>query len=101
MERVGHFAYVYDPDQVVTPENLQQDAGTISGGAMSKAFSSEFISIFHTAEDFIRKIEEMKRMGYTHLAIADQRMGIVKGTLPSLDEAAGLRIWKDVLPHVR
>ncbi|HPH34642.1 MAG TPA: LLM class flavin-dependent oxidoreductase [Methanoregulaceae archaeon] len=101
MERVGHFAYVYDPDQVVTPENLQQDAGTISGGAMSKAFSSEFISIFHTAEDFIRKIEEMKRMGYTHLAIGDQKMAIAKGPRPALDEAASLRIWKDVLPHVR
>jgi G6PDH family F420-dependent oxidoreductase len=101
MERVGHFSYIYDPDQVVSPENLQQDAGTISGGAMSKAFSSGPISIFHTAEDFIRRIEEMKRMGYNHLAIADQRMGIVKGPLPALDEAAGLRIWKDVLPHVR
>jgi len=101
MERVGHFAYVYDPDQVVLPENLQQDAGTISGGAMSKAFASGFISIFHSAEDFIRKIEEMNRMGYDHLAIADQRMGIVRGTRPSLDEAAGLKIWKEVLPHVR
>jgi G6PDH family F420-dependent oxidoreductase len=101
MERVGHFAYVYDPDQVVQPENLQQDAGTISGGAISKAFASGFISIFHSAEDFIKKIEEMRRMGYNHLAIADQRMGIVKGTRPSLDEAAGLKIWKDVLPHVR
>ncbi len=68
---------------------------------MSKAFSSEFISIFHTAEDFIKKIEEMKRMGYNHLAIADQKMAIVKGARPSLDEAASLRIWKDVLPHVR
>jgi len=101
MERVGHFSYVYDPDQMVLPENLQQDAGTISGGAMSKAFSSGFISIFHSAEDFIKRIEEMKRMGYNHLAIADQRMGVMKGTRPSLDEAAGLRIWKDVLPHVR
>jgi len=101
MERVGHFAYIYDPDQVVRYENLQQDAGTISGGAMSKAFSSEFISIFHTPEDFIRKIEAMERMGYTHLAIADQRMGIAKGPRPSLDEAAGLKVWKDVLPHVR
>jgi G6PDH family F420-dependent oxidoreductase len=101
MERVGHFSYVYDPDQVVLPENLQQDAGTIQGGAMSKAFSSGFISIFHTAEDFIRKIEEMKRMGYNHLAIADQRMAIMKGPRPSLDETASLRIWKDVLPHVQ
>ncbi len=101
MERVGHFSYVYDPDQVVRPDDLQQDAGTISGGAMSKAFSSGVISIFHTAEDFIRKIEDMKRIGYNHLAIADQKMAIVKGPRPALDEAASLKIWEDVLPHVR
>ena len=101
MERVGHFTYVYDPDQVVLPEHLQQDAGTISGGAMAKAFSSKMISIFHSAEDFIKRIEEMKRMGYTHLAVGDQKMAIAKGPLPALDEAAGIRIWKDVLPHVR
>jgi G6PDH family F420-dependent oxidoreductase len=101
MERVGHFSYVYDPDQVVRPEHLQQDAGTISGGAVSKAFSSGVISIFHNAEDFIKRIEEFKRMGYNHLAIADQRTAIVKGPRPSLDEAAGLGIWNDVLPHVR
>jgi G6PDH family F420-dependent oxidoreductase len=101
MERVGHFSYVYDPDQVVPYENVQQDAGTISGGAMAKAFTSAFISIFHEAEDFIKKIEEMRRMGYDHFAIADQRMGVVKGARPALDEAAGLAIWKDVLPHVQ
>jgi len=101
MERVGHFGYVYDPDQVVQPENIQQEPGTIQGGAMAKAFSSEFISIFHTAEDFIKKIEEMKQMGYTHLAILDENMAVIKGTRPSLDDTAGLRVWKDVLPHVR
>ena len=101
MERVGHFSYVYDPDQVVRRENLQQDAGTISGGAMSKAFSSDFIAIFHNAEDIIKKIEEMKRMGYNHIAIADGTMAIVKGTRPSLDDDASLKVWKDVLPHVR
>ena len=101
MERVGHFSYVYDPDQVVRPENLQQDAGTISGGAMSKAFLSGVISVFHDAEDFIRKIEEMKRMGYTHLAIANGSMAIEKGSRTPPDEAASLTIWKDVLPHVR
>src|SRR5690606_24016064 len=101
MERVGHFTYVYDPDQVVLPEHLQQDAGTISGGAMAKAFSSKMISIFHSAEDFIKRIEEMKRMGYTHLAVGDQKMAIAKGPRPALDETAGIRIWKDVLPHVR
>ncbi len=101
MERVGHFSYVYDPDQVVRPENLQQDAGTISGGAMSKAFLSGVISVFHNAEDFIKKIEEMKRMGYNHLAIANGSMAIEKGSHITPDEAPSLKIWADVLPHVR
>jgi hypothetical protein len=40
-------------------------------------------------------------MGYTHLAILDENMAVIKGTRPSLDDTAGLRVWKDVLPHVR
>ena len=101
MERVGHFSYVFDPDQVVEPENLQQDAGTIQGGAVAKAVTGEVIFIFHTAEDFIKKIEEYKQMGYNHMAIADASLivEIVSGK-PS-DGAASLRIWKDVLPHAR
>jgi alkanesulfonate monooxygenase SsuD/methylene tetrahydromethanopterin reductase-like flavin-dependent oxidoreductase (luciferase family) len=94
MERVGHFSYLYDPEYVVRPEYLQQDAGTIRGGAMTKAFSSGVISIFHSTEDFIRKIEQLKGMGYNHIAIGNV-------TPPSLDEAASLSVWKDVLPHVR
>ena len=101
MERVGHFAYVYDPEQVVTPEHLQQDAGTIQGGAMAKAFSSEFISIFHTPEDFIRKIEAMERMGYTHLAIGNVSSTLEKASRVPSYEAPSLKIWKEVLPHVR
>jgi alkanesulfonate monooxygenase SsuD/methylene tetrahydromethanopterin reductase-like flavin-dependent oxidoreductase (luciferase family) len=94
MERVGHFSYVYDPAHVVPPESLQQDAGTIQGGAMGRAFSAGVISIFHSAEDFIRKIEEMKRMGYNHIAVGNV-------TPPSLDQAASLTVWKEVFPHVR
>jgi alkanesulfonate monooxygenase SsuD/methylene tetrahydromethanopterin reductase-like flavin-dependent oxidoreductase (luciferase family) len=71
MERVGHFLYVCDPDQVVRPEMLQQDAGTISGGAMNRAFASGVISIFHDAEEFIKRIEEYTRMGYNHIAIGN------------------------------
>jgi hypothetical protein len=47
------------------------------------------------------KIEEMKRMGYDHLAIADQNMAIKKGPRPSLDRVTSLKVWADVLPHVR
>ncbi|HOW34684.1 MAG TPA: LLM class flavin-dependent oxidoreductase [Methanoregulaceae archaeon] len=101
MERVGHFTYIYDPDHVVRPEQLQQDAGTIQGGAMAKAFVSGVISIFHSAEDFIKKIEEMKGMGYNHLAIANNSILVEKGSRVPSEEAPGLKIWKEVLPHVR
>lgn len=101
MERVGHFTYVYDPDQVVRPEDLQQDAGTIQGGAVSKAFASGVISIFNSAEDFIKKIEEIKGMGYTHLAIANNSVIVEHKSRVPYDEAPSLKIWKDVLPHVR
>jgi G6PDH family F420-dependent oxidoreductase len=97
MERAAHFAYIYDPGQVVSPESLayiQQDPGTISGSVLSRAISSEFISIFHSAEDFIKKIEELKQMGYDHFVIAND-------TPAPLDEAASLKVWEDVFPHVR
>ncbi len=77
MERVAHFSYVYDPEQVVRPEDLQQDAGTISGGALSRAITSEMIQIFHDTEDFIKKIEEYTQMG-NHIAIADARLSSKK-----------------------
>ena len=93
MERVVYFSFVYDPNQEIRPEDLQQDAGVIHGGAVSRALTSGVISIFNTAEDFIRKIEEYKRMGYNHLALAD--------ATPPVQGKTNLDIWKDVLPHVR
>ncbi|MCQ8894220.1 MAG: LLM class flavin-dependent oxidoreductase [Methanolinea sp.] len=101
MERVGHFSYIYDPDGAVNPDLIQQEAGTIQGGAMSKAFASQIITVFHSAEDCIKKIEEMERMGYTHLAVADQRMALPKEHRPTLSEVESLNFWKDVFPHVR
>jgi alkanesulfonate monooxygenase SsuD/methylene tetrahydromethanopterin reductase-like flavin-dependent oxidoreductase (luciferase family) len=101
MERVGHFSYLYDPDQVIKPEQIQQDAGTIQGGAMAKAFASGVISIFTSAEDFIKKIEEMKGMGYTHIAIGNVSSTLEKASRVPSYEAPSLKIWKEVLPHVR
>ncbi|MDD1712910.1 MAG: hypothetical protein LUQ69_07080, partial [Methanoregulaceae archaeon] len=67
----------------------------------SKAFSGGVISIFHSAEDFIKKIEEMKRMGYNHIAIGNGSTAIEKSSRTPSDEAASLKVWEDVLPHVR
>jgi len=101
MERVGHFSLIHDPDQVVRPEDLQQDAGTIQGGALARAMSSGPIFISHDAEDFIRKIEEYKRMGFNHLAIADASLLQKKHSRLPFYGDASLAIWKDVLPHIR
>jgi len=48
-----------------------------------------------------KKSEEMGRMGYTHLAIADQFMALPKKHRPSIGTEESLNFWKDVLPHVR
>jgi hypothetical protein len=91
-------SYIYDPDQVIDFESIQQDAGTISGSVLSRAFSSGVISLFHSAEDFIKKIEEWKRMGYDHIAIGNNTPGY---TAAGLDADLSIKIWEDVFPHVR
>ncbi|MGZ7164466.1 MAG: LLM class flavin-dependent oxidoreductase, partial [Halobacteriota archaeon] len=100
MERVGHFAYFYDPEQVIPLESIQQDAGTVSGGALSRAMSSGIVSIFHSAEDIITRIEELKQMGYDHIVVGNNTAGGPAKGIP-LDVDLSLKIWGDVLPHVR
>ncbi|HPH34640.1 MAG TPA: hypothetical protein PLU94_04015 [Methanoregulaceae archaeon] len=55
----------------------------------------------HSAEDFISKIEEMKGMGYDHLAIANNSIIVEKASHVPYYEAPSLKIWNEVLPHVR
>jgi len=101
MERAVHFSYLYDPDLVVPFESIQQDAGTISGGALSRAMSSEIVCLFHSAEDIIKKIEELKEIGYNSVVVANSTaFSKTVGGKP-LDEAASLKVWEDVLPNVR
>jgi G6PDH family F420-dependent oxidoreductase len=102
MERAVHFSYLYDPDQKIPLESLeqQQDAGTMSGGALSRAISSEVLCLFHSAEDIIKKIEEMTKMGYNSIAVANSTAYAKTGGIP-LDEGLSLKVWEDVLPHVR
>jgi len=101
MERGVNIDYIYDPDYAIDPESIQQDAGTVSGGALSRAMSGGIMSFPHSAEDLIKKIEEMKRMGYDHIAVAGGTADAKTATGHTLDWAAGLKIWEDVLPHVR
>jgi len=98
MERAVNIQYIYDPEQVIPFESIQQDAGTISGGALSRAMASGPISLFHSAEDFIKKIEELNRMGYDHIAIGNNTPGYAAA---GLDADLSLKVWQDVFPHVR
>jgi hypothetical protein len=79
-------------------------------------------TLAHNAEDIIKTIEKLKGMGYDHIAFgnntpsnalwrrlvetARQNPAIPTATVDRLsratwDEAASLKVWKDVLPHVR
>jgi len=43
----------------------------------------------------------MKRMGYTHISVANGTRSSEEMAGVHLDEGASFEVWKDVLPHVR
>ncbi len=101
MERAVNPYYVYDPDQVIPPEaQTPKDQGTVSGGAFSRAMSSANLSSCHSAEDFIKAIEELKGMGYDHIAYANLTPVFKAAGIP-LDVDLSFTVWEDVLPHIR
>ena len=94
----------------------------MSGGAFDRASSSGMTSFFRSAEDIIKKIEELKAMGYDNIVVCNntptnagwrqgietlrQSAALPTATLDRLsrstwDEAGSLTVWEDVLPHVR
>jgi predicted HAD superfamily phosphohydrolase YqeG len=84
--------YLYDPDHFIdpkmfeiVPEDLKKDV--ISGLKMDVI--SEVL-IGHSAEDFIRRIEELKAVGFDHLIFGNM----------SLDGDSDVKVFEDVLPHV-
>jgi secondary-alcohol dehydrogenase (coenzyme-F420) len=122
MERAVQVNYIYDPDQVIPPELQKvEDPGTVPG--IEKALElSLHMSWPQSAEDIIATIESLTGMGFDHIAVgnhtpsnaswrrnietARQRSAIPAATLDRLrlvtwDETASLKVWEDVLPHVR
>ena len=108
MERAVQPAYVYDPDQMINPEEaIQQmeDPGTVPG--IEKAMDmSLFRSFPHSAEDIITTIEKLNRMGYDNIYFANgsfEAAAAFKAQFPgyTYDPTASVRVWEDVLPHVR
>ena len=122
MERAVQIMWTYDPDHLIPPEaQIPEDPGTVPGieKAMDKSL---YYSFTHSAEDIIATIEKLKRMGYDHIAVtnatpsnaswrraietARQSSAAPTATLDRLsratwDEAASLKIWEEVFPHVR
>ncbi len=122
MERAVQIGYTYDPEQVIPLEyQKMEDPGTVPGIEKSMD-QSLFASFLHSAEDLIKTIEKLKGMGYDSIAISNntpsnamwrrsieaarQSSAAPAATLDRLsrvtwDEAASLKVWEDVFPHVR
>jgi alkanesulfonate monooxygenase SsuD/methylene tetrahydromethanopterin reductase-like flavin-dependent oxidoreductase (luciferase family) len=127
IERVVQPNYFYDPEQVITPEDIQLaplligDPGTVPG-IENAVDASLMYTLAHNAEDIIKTIEKLKGMGFDHIAFgnntpsnalwrqlietARQISAIPTATVDRLsratwDQAASLKVWEDVLPHVR
>jgi alkanesulfonate monooxygenase SsuD/methylene tetrahydromethanopterin reductase-like flavin-dependent oxidoreductase (luciferase family) len=131
MERTVQPNYIYDPEQVIHPEDfaLIKDPGTVPGtenatvpGIENAVDVSLLYTLAHNAEDIITAIEKLKGMGYNHFAVANvtfsnaawrqlietarQSSALPTATLDrwsraTWDEAASLKVWEDVLPHIR
>jgi alkanesulfonate monooxygenase SsuD/methylene tetrahydromethanopterin reductase-like flavin-dependent oxidoreductase (luciferase family) len=102
MERAVQPVYFYDPDQVIRPEEFFQkweDPGTVPG--IEKAMDmSLYYTFAHGAEDLIKTIEKLKGIGFDNIYFGNGTPGL-KAAGASLDEAASVKVWEGVLPHVR
>ena len=108
MERGVQPSYVYDPDQMINPEEAIQkmeDPGTVPG--IEKALDLSLIRSFpHSAEDIIKMIERCKGMGFDSIYFSNgsfQAAAEFKAQFPgyTYDPTASVKVWEDVLPHVR
>ena len=88
MERALAVLYFYDPDHLVDPEAMKVSA---SEAKIEVAGEGSQMELWYNAEDIIQRIEEWKRLGFDHLIFGNF----------SSDCEAGLRVFEDVLPHVR
>jgi hypothetical protein len=87
MERALAVLYFFDPNHLVDPEAMKVSA---SEAKIEVAGAGSQMELWHCAEDIIRRIEELKGMGFDH---------IIFGNF-SADCDAGLRVFEEVLPHV-
>jgi G6PDH family F420-dependent oxidoreductase len=84
MERAVLLMYMHDPDQSLDPKMFEVVPEDIKMEVISE------VLIGHTAEDYIKRVEELKAVGFDHIIFGNM----------SLDGDSGIKVFNDVLPYV-
>ncbi|MGZ4885202.1 MAG: LLM class flavin-dependent oxidoreductase [Halobacteriota archaeon] len=88
MERAVFLMYLYDPDNLLDPTMFEMPEDFTMEDLKMDAVSEVLIG--HTAEDFIRRIEELQAIGFDHIIFGNM----------SMDGDLGVKVFEDILPHV-
>jgi len=83
-ERAVLLMYMHDPDRLLDPKMFEVVPEDIKMEAISE------VLIGHSAEDYIKRIEELRALGFDHIIFGNM----------SLDGDSGIKVFEDVLPHV-
>jgi len=86
MERAVDVMYVYDPDHLIDPAAMRVSPNE----AKIEVAGEGGLMLWHNAEDIIKRIEELKGIGFNHIILSNF----------SVDGYRGLKVFDDVLPHV-
>ena len=86
MERAVLVTYMYDPDSFVDPKIF----GLLPEDYKIEVAREAEVLVGHSAEDFIKRIEELKAIGFDHVIFGNM----------SVDGDLGVKVFEDVLPHV-
>jgi hypothetical protein len=86
MERAMLINFMYDPDRLI---DLRMFSVPSQDTKLEVAQKVDAL-VAHNAEEVIKKIEELKRIGFDHIIFNNM----------SMDGELGVKVFKDVLPHV-
>ena len=86
MEHAVLISYMYDPDRFIDPKVF----GVLPDDYKIEVAKDADILVAQSAEDFITKIEGLRRLGFDHIIFNNM----------SVDGESGVKVFKDVLPHV-
>lgn len=89
MQRAVVVLYFYDPEYLVDPEAMRVSA---EEAKIEVAGEGTQVELWHSAEDIIKQIEELKKIGFDHVILGNVTL------FP--DEGPRLKIFRDVFPHI-